>query len=133
MVSTESTEYGVELEKVSPEAALAPLATSARYPETPLFPGIEMVPPAEIPRLVAEMVAPLLAVTFPAVRIANLVDLAEAIEIAALTVMFPLVESPTRMTPAVMVSSSVSDRDSVSVVSFVTPRLMVRAALKPVI
>jgi hypothetical protein len=117
----------------APEPALAPTATRARFPVTPFVPGKLMVPPAERPRLVALMVAPPVAVMFPAVRRARLFDFAEEIEIAALTVMFPLVESPTRMVPAVMLSSSASLKDRVSSVSFVIPRFKVRPAVKPVI
>ena len=117
----------------APEPALAPTATRARFPVTPLVPGRLMVPPAERPRLVALMIAPPVAVMLPAVRTARLFDFAEAIEIAALTVMFPLVESPTLMVPAVMKSSSASLKDKVSSVSLVIPRFKVRPAVKPVI
>lgn len=75
----------------------------------------------------------LVAVTFPAVRSASVFDFADAMAIEALTVIVPLVESPTRMVPAVIVPSSVFVSARVEVLSPLKPRSMVLAAVKPVI
>ena len=91
-----------------------------------------MVPPASIPRLIALTVELLVAVTLPEVRSASVFDFSGAIAIDALTVIVPLVESPTRMVPAVIVPSSALVNARVEVVSPARPRSMVFAAVKPV-
>ena len=97
-----------------------------------LVPSSEIVPLAEIPRLVAVIEPVPVAVTLPPVRIATLATFTEAMETGAATVMSPDEESPMRNVPAVTRSISASEIAKVSVLSEVSPSPIVREVANPV-
>ena len=102
------------------------------------------MPPTAIPRFGADRYPELVLVTFPVPRIARLVTLAEAMVMAADTLMFAeLAESPTRRVRAVTKSSSVSVRPrsealsaapkSMFLPAVVGARVTIRAEFEPVV